>query len=155
MKREQMRAKLEKAAARDHTAMRQWSERRYRRVREGMENPLAPRLERLARFGMLTVPPLAAVYDLIQASRPGGPGMGRALHNAALSFHCMWSLFAAVLVPCCVVQLVRGLSHPWYEKHSLRRNGKPRMAPRMRCRIWLIVAFSGIIVSSLLLFIGR
>ena len=28
------------------------------------------------------------------------------------------------------------------------------MAPRIRCRIWLIVAFAGIIVSSLLLFIG-
>ena len=130
---EKLRRRVEEETARDQTRMRTWARRRQEKIERTRESPLLPSLCRILFICM----PLAAIAaftgDLSAHWRyPQAVSLASALKNAFLSALVVWSLFGAPFVACALLQMKKGFSDPWFERHSLTRGGKRRMAPQRK-----------------------
>ena len=145
LNREKLRNKLNLQVARDHTRMRHWYERREKRIRDGMENPVLPVFCRICLIGMIAGAAMVASGDIASALQRGGLTPG-SLKSAALSALIIWSVFGAGLDAGCVIQLKKGFGHPWFEAHSLKHSGRRRMDWGQKYRLWFFVAVIGLLV---------
>lgn len=139
--REGLRKRLDEQSARDDTRRRHWQERKEKRIAGVMGNPVLPALCRICLIGMLAGAFMAFTGDLFSRR---GRGVDAALIRRALgSALAMWAVFGAMLAAGCVIQLIRGFDHPWYDAHRLTRRGTLRMPWRKKYRLWLATAIAG------------
>lgn len=149
MDQDKIRRKTENQTAKDHTAMRRWSQRRRQRYEKLMDEPILPRYCTLCFISMVLGTVLMSLGDLIVAANTDT--MLRGGHNAAISAFFTWLLFAALLIPGCAVQLHRGFADPYFSRTPRRKkNGKLPMAPKARLQVYILVACVGLLVLGAL-----
>ena len=154
MDRDRLRSRLDRQTAHDHTRMRHWIERREQSIIDGLDNPVLPAFCRICFAGMIAGAAMAASGDVASACQRGGFDVSAA-RRAALSALTLWLVFGAGLAAGCGLQLRIGFGHPWFEAHSLRRNGKRRMAWDKKYRLWLAIDVAGAIAISTIFVILR
>lgn len=148
--------KLEEATVRDHTNMRNWSERRKRRYDRVMNEPMLPKFCTVCFYSMIIATSVMVIFDLYASlTYLSDLGFLHMMRNVSTSAFYGWLLFAVPLIPCCLWQLHKGFSDPYFERFLLKKNGKPRMPPEKKFRLYTIVAVAGIAVFFFLYLLVR
>ena len=144
MDKAKMQRKLEQQTVRDHTNMRRWRRHRMLRYETIMNEPVLPRFCMICFFGMLVGTAAMVLFDIYASvTYLSYLGFGHMLRNAATSGLFCWLVFAIPLVPCALYQLRRGFSDPYFQKFTLKRNGKPRMPMEKRFKMYVLVSAVG------------
>lgn len=144
MDKAKMQRKLEEQTVRDHTNMRRWRRHRMLRYETIMNEPVLPRFCMICFFGMLVGTAAMVLFDIYASvTYLSYLGFGHMLRNAATSGLFCWLVFAIPLVPCALYQLRRGFSDPYFQKFTLKRNGKPRMPMEKRFKMYVLVSAVG------------
>lgn len=141
---DKLKRKLEQQTVRDHTNMRRWRRHRMLRYETIMNEPVLPRFCMICFFGMLVGTAAMVLFDIYASvTYLSYLGFGHMLRNAATSGLFCWLVFAIPLVPCALYQLRKGFSDPYFQKFTLKRNGKPRMPMEKRFKMYVLVSAVG------------
>ena len=98
-------------------------------------------------FGMLAGTAAMVIFDIYASmTYLSQLGLGHMLRNAATSGLLCWLVFAVPLVPCALYQLHKGFADPYFDKFTLKRNGKPRMPMENRFKMYVLVSAAGFAV---------
>ena len=144
MDKAKMQRKLEEQTVRDHTNMRTWRRHRMLRYESVLNNPVLPRFCMICFFGMLIGTAAMVTFDIYASiTYLSHLGFGHMLRNAATSALFCWLIFAIPLFPCALFQLRKGFGDPYFQKFTLKRNGKPRMPMEKRFRMYALVSAGG------------
>lgn len=144
---EKLKRKLEQQTVRDRTNMRSWRRRRLLRYESVLDNPVLPRFCMICFFGMLVGTAAMVIFDIYASvTYLSHLGFGHMLRNAATSGLFCWLVFAVPLVPCSLYQLHKGFGDPYFERFSMKRNGKPRMSMEKRFKLYVLVSAVGAVL---------
>lgn len=147
MNKDKLNRKLEEQTARDHTNMRHWFERRHRRFERVMDEPILPSFCTISFYCMLIATVASAFTDIVaHLSYLSHLGPLHMIQNVISSAFFSWMTFAAIVIPCTIVQLKRGFDHPYFERFLLTKRGKKRMPIEKRFRLYLQISIVGLIV---------
>lgn len=144
MNKAKLQRKLDEQSVRDQTNMRRWRHHRQLRYEQVLNEPVLPRFCGICFFGMLAGTAAMVVFDVYAAvTYLSHLGIGHMLRNASVSALFCWLIFALPLFPCALYQLRAGFADPYFARKALKRNGKPRMAPEKRFRMYAVVSAAG------------
>lgn len=147
MDKAKLKRKLEEQTARDHTNMRRWRRRRNLRYESIMNEPILPRFCLICFIGMLAGTAAMVIFDLYASlTYLSHLGTAHMLRNATTSAFFGWLVFAIPLIPCALYQLRKGFDDPYFEKLTMKKNGKPRMPLKKRFNMYVVVSAAGCIV---------
>lgn len=155
MDKEKMKRKLEEQTVRDYTNMRRWRRHRQLRYESILNEPILPRFCMICFFGMLAGTIAMVIFELRAAmTYLSGLGIGHMIRNITVSALFSWLFFAVPLFPCALYQLHVGFEDPYFQRLTMKRNGKPRMPLEKRFRMYAVVSAGGSVLLAVCYFLS-
>ena len=155
MDQKKLRRKVDEQTARDHTFMRHWSERRYRRHERYTKEPVLPLFCRICFLCMIAATFLGLVSEAVTFFRSHARSVEKLLENLSATGLFVWLLFAVMLIPAALLQLRRGFGDPWFDRFQVPRKGKLPLSPEKVSRRYFLTAVIGLLVFLLFFLLTR
>ena len=155
MDQKKLRRKVDEQTARDHTFMRHWSERRYRRHERYTKEPVLPLFCRICFLCMIAATFLGLVGEAVALLRSPAGGGERLPEDLSATGRFVWLLFAVMLNPAALLQLRRGFGDPWFDRFQVPRKGKLPLSPEKVFRGYFLTAVIGLLVFLLFFLLTR